>query len=176
MATKWLIDPTHSEIQFKAKHLMISTVTGHFGRFNAGFETEAEDIYTSTNIWFTADIDSISTRNNERDTHLKSEDFFNAREHGQITFRGTDFDAEGSEANLEGELTIRGVIRPVMVDVEYGGTVIDSNGKTKAGFTVSGKISRKEFGLTWNALTEAGAIVVSDDIHLYAEVQFIKQI
>ena len=175
MATTWKIDPTHSEIQFKVKHLMITTVTGYFETFDASFETESDDVHTASNIQFTADISSISTNNEQRDTHLKSADFFNAAEHEQLKFEGTNYEANGDEATLHGDLTIRGTTRPVTLKVEYGGTVVDPYGQTKAGFTVSGKISRKEFGLVWNAVTEAGAVVVSDDIRLHAEVQFVKQ-
>jgi len=175
MATTWKIDPTHSEIQFKVKHLMITTVTGYFETFDASFETENDDVHTASNIQFTADISSISTNNEQRDTHLKSADFFNAEEHEQLTFVGTNYEASGEEATLHGDLTIRGTTRPVTLKVEYGGTVVDPYGQTKAGFTVSGKISRKEFGLVWNAVTEAGAVVVSDEIRLHAEVQFVKQ-
>ena len=175
MATTWKIDPTHSEIQFKVKHLMITTVTGYFETFDASFETENDDVHTASNIQFSADISSISTNNEQRDTHLKSADFFNAEEHEQLTFVGTNYEASGEEATLHGDLTIRGTTRPVTLKVEYGGTVVDPYGQTKAGFTVSGKISRKEFGLVWNAVTEAGAVVVSDEIRLHAEVQFVKQ-
>ena len=175
MATTWKIDPTHSEVQFKVKHLMITTVTGYFESFDASFETENDDVHTASNIQFTADISSISTNNEQRDTHLKSADFFNAEEHEQLKFVGTNYEANGDQATLHGDLTIRGTSRPVTLKVEYGGTVVDPYGQTKAGFTVSGKISRKEFGLVWNAVTEAGAVVVSDDIRLHAEVQFVKQ-
>ena len=175
MATTWKIDPTHSEVQFKVKHLMITTVTGYFETFDASFETENDDVHTASNIQFTADINSISTNNEQRDTHLKSADFFNADEHEQLKFVGTNYEANGDEATVHGDLTIRGTTRPVTLKAEYGGTVVDPYGQTKAGFTVSGKISRKEFGLVWNAVTEAGAVVVSDDIKLHAEVQFVKQ-
>ena len=155
---------------------MITTITGYFGSFDASFETDGDDIYSASNIRFTAAIDSISTNNEQRDAHLKSPDFFNAEEHEQLTFVGKDFEADGSEANLLGDLTIRGITKPVSIDVEYGGTVVDPYGQIKSGFTVSGQISRKEFGLTWDTVTEAGAVVVSDDIRLLAEVQFIKQV
>ena len=175
MATQWTLDPTHSEVQFKVKHLMITTVTGYFEKFNLEVETEGDDFNTASKIEFTADIDSISTNNEQRDTHLKSADFFNAEEHAQLKFVGKRYEGSGEEAKLHGDLTIRGTTKPVTVDVEFGGIVVDPYGQTKAGFTVSGKISRKEFGLTWNAVTEAGAVVVSDDIRLLAEIQLVKQ-
>ncbi len=172
---KWTIDPTHSEIQFKVKHLMISTVTGYFKKFDLQVETESDDFSTAKKIEFTADIDSIDTNNAQRDTHLKSADFFDAETHSQLRFVGTRYEETGDEAVLHGELTLRGVTKPLTLQVAYGGIVVDPYGQTKAGFTVSGKISRKAFGLTWNAVTEAGSVVVSDDIRILAEVQLVKE-
>lgn len=176
MATKWKIDPTHSDIQFKVKHLMISTVTGHFECFDLEVETATNDFSTAGAIVFTADINSITTKNTDRDTHLKSPDFFNAAEYPQLRFEGTKYQADGDEATVLGNLTIRGITKPIKLNVELGGIVADPYGQTKAGFTVTGKISRKEFGLTWNAVTEAGSVVVSDDIKIHAEVQLVKQV
>jgi polyisoprenoid-binding protein YceI len=174
-AVKWKIDPSHSEIQFKVKHLMITTVTGYFRKFDLEVETDNEDFQTVRSIEFTADINSIDTNNEQRDTHLKSADFFDAVNHGDIRFSGRRYEVDDEEATLEGDLTIRGTTKPVKVKVEYGGTVVDPYGQTKAGFTVSGKISRKDFGLTWNAVTEAGQVVVSDEIRILGEIQLIKQ-
>jgi polyisoprenoid-binding protein YceI len=175
MATKWKIDPTHSDIQFKVKHLMISTVTGHFESFDLDVETPGEDFSKADKIIFTADINSISTKNEDRDAHLKSADFFSESEHPQLRFEGTSYEADGDEATLNGNLTIRGITKPIKLKVELGGIVQDPYGQTKAGFTVEGKISRKEFGLTWNAVTEAGGVVVSDDVKIHAEVQLVKE-
>ncbi|RYZ18943.1 MAG: polyisoprenoid-binding protein [Chitinophagaceae bacterium] len=175
MAITWKLDPTHSEVQFKVRHLMITTVTGYFKKFDLEVDTENDDFTTASRIQFSADIDSIDTNNLQRDTHLKSADFFHAEEHEQLTFVGRKYENSGDEAQLHGDLTIRGVTKPVTVDVEYGGIVVDPYGQTKAGFTVSGKISRKEFGLTWSAVTEAGQVVVSDDIKIQAEIQLVKQ-
>lgn len=172
---KWTIDPTHSEILFKVKHLMITTVTGHFKTFNLEVETATEDFTTANKIAFTADINSIDTNNAQRDTHLKSADFFNAGEYNQLTFVGKKYESNGDDAKLHGDLTIRGITKPITLNVEFGGIVVDPYGQTKAGFTVDGKISRKEFGLTWNAVTEAGSVVVSDEIKIHAEVQLVKQ-
>ncbi|HYH14121.1 MAG TPA: YceI family protein [Flavisolibacter sp.] len=175
MAITWKIDPAHSEIQFKVKHLMITTVTGYFKTFDLEVETDTEDFNTATRIEFTADINSIDTNNQQRDTHLKSADFFDAETHSQLRFVGRKYEGGGDEAKLHGDLTIRGITKPVTVDVEFGGTVVDPYGQHKAGFTIKGKISRKEFGLTWNAVTEAGQVVVSDDIRLLAEIQLVRQ-
>lgn len=175
MATTWKIDPVHSEIQFKVKHLMITTVTGYFKKFDLTVQTETDDFNTASKIEFTADIDSIETNNEQRDTHLKSADFFDAANHSQLRFVGKKYNGNGEEAKLHGDLTIRGTTHPITVNVEYGGSVVDPYGQTKAGFTVSGKISRKEFGLTWNAATEAGQVVVSDEIKIHCEIQLVKQ-
>lgn len=172
---QWAVDPTHSEVQFKVKHLMITTVTGYFKKFDAVVETETEDFATAKKIEFTADIDSIDTNNEQRDTHLKSADFFNAEEHSQLRFVGNRYEGSGDEAKLHGDLTIRGITKPITLNVEFGGMVVDPYGQTKAGFTVTGKISRKEFGLTWNAVTEAGSVVVSDDIRILSEIQLVKK-
>ena len=176
MATKWKIDPTHSEIQFKVKHLMISTVTGHFKTFDLEVETETENVQTPKRIVFTADIDSINTNNEQRDTHLKSSDFFHVEEHPQLQFEGKKYEAEEDNAKLHGDLTIRGITKPITLNIEYGGTVVDPYGQTKAGFVVNGKISRKEFGLTWSVVTEAGGVVVGDEVKLHGEIQLVKQI
>jgi polyisoprenoid-binding protein YceI len=175
MATQWKIDPGHSEIQFKVKHLMITTVTGYFKTFDLEVETETEDFTTAKRIEFTADIDSIDTNNAQRDTHLKSADFFDAENSKQLRFAGRKYEANGDEARLHGDLTIRGVTKPIALNVEFGGIVVDPYGQLKAGFTVTGKLSRKEFGLTWGAVTEAGHVVVGDEIKIHAEVQLIKQ-
>lgn len=174
--TKWVVDPAHSEVQFKVKHLMITTVTGYFRKFNVEVETEDEDFTKASKILFTADVDSIDTNNEQRDTHLKSPDFFDASTHDEVKFEGKTFEKlSENEYNLDGELTIRGTTKPVMVNVEYGGIVVDPYNQTKAGFTVTGKINRKDFGLTWSAVTEAGSVVVSDEIKLNAEIQLVKQ-
>jgi polyisoprenoid-binding protein YceI len=175
MAITWKIDPAHSEVQFKVRHLMITTVTGYFKKFDLEVVTETDDFTTASKIEFTADIDSIDTNSQQRDTHLKSADFFDAENHKQLKFIGKKYEVDGDEGKLHGDLTIRGITKPVTVKVEYGGTVIDPYGQTKAGFTVAGKISRKEFGLVWNAVTEAGQVVVSDDIRLHCEIQLVKQ-
>jgi len=154
---------------------MITTVTGYFKTFDCTVETETDDFNSTTSVIFTADVNSIDTNNEQRDTHLKSSEFFDMNKYGQVLFTGTRFDALQSEATLQGNLTIRGVTKPVTLNVDFGGTVVDPYGQQKAGFTISGKISRKEYGLTWNAVTEAGSVVVGDEIKINAEVQLIRQ-
>ncbi len=178
MATKnWVIDPTHSEIHFKIKHLMITNVTGSFDIFSLSAKTEEED-FTKAKINFTADVNSISTGNEQRDGHLKSADFFDAEKFPQIKFKATkaeSIDNDGS-FDLYGDLTIRDITKNVKLAVEFGGVVKDPYGNTKAGFTINGKINRKDFGLTWNAVTEAGGVVVSDEVRIIAEIQLIEQL
>lgn len=172
--TKWALDPTHSEVQFKVKHLMISTVTGHFKKFDANVETQGDD-FSTAKINFTADVDSITTNNEQRDGHLKTGDFFAAEEHPQIKFESTKLEKSGNDYKLHGNFTIRGVTKPVVLDVDYGGTTKDPWGNTRAGFEVNGKINRKDFGMSFNAATETGGLVVSDDVKLHSNVEFVKQ-
>src|SRR6476469_8176858 len=136
MAKQWQIDPAHSEIQFKVKHLMITTVTGYFKKFDLEVESESEDFNSASKIEFTADINSIDTNNEQRDTHLKSADFFDAASHGQIRFSGKKYEIKGNEGKLHGDMTIRGTTKPITLNIEYGGIVVDPYGQTKAGFTV----------------------------------------
>lgn len=175
MPTKWVVDPVHSEIQFKVKHLMITTVTGYFRKYDLQVETEGDDFTTASRIVFTADVDSIDTNSAQRDTHLKSGDFFEAERHKQLTFTGKKYQKAGDEYQLTGDLSIRGTTKPITLNVEFAGIVVDPYGQTKAGFTVDGKVSRKEYGLRWNAVTEAGQVVVSDEIKIHCEIQLIKQ-
>ena len=167
--TKWNIDPTHSEISFKVKHMMISTVTGHFEDINASVETETENFINAA-FNFTAKTDSVNTKNNDRDAHLKSDDFFNAEAYPEMIFNSKSFDG----SSLVGDLTIRDITKEIALDVDFNGVAVDPYGQTKAGFEITGSINRKDFNLTWNAVTEAGSIVVSDTIKLIADLQFIK--
>jgi polyisoprenoid-binding protein YceI len=174
-ATKWVIDPMHSEVQFKVKHLVISTVTGFFKSFEGSLETVNDD-FEDAEISFALNIDSVDTNQSHRDEHLKSADFFDAAQYPQITFKSTSFKKTGDdEFELTGDLTIKDVTKPVTLDVEYGGSTDDFYGNTKAGFEVTGKINRKEFGLTYDGVTEAGSVVLGEDIKLLINVQFAKQ-
>jgi polyisoprenoid-binding protein YceI len=173
--TKWVLDPMHSEVQFKVKHLVISTVSGFFKSFEGELDTENDD-FTDAKISFSLDINSIDTNQSPRDEHLKSAEFFDAEKYPKITFKSTSFTKTGDdEYKLAGDLTVKDVTKPVTLDVEFGGAADDFYGNTKAGFEISGKINRKEFGLTWSGVTEAGAVVVGEDIKLLINVQFAKQ-
>ena len=169
------LDAMHSEITFKVKHLMISTVTGSFTKFDATLEAEAAD-FSDAKINFNADVNSISTSNEQRDGHLKSADFFDAEKYPAISFVSTSFkQVDGSDYKLTGDLTIKDVTKPVTLDVEYGGAMTDFYGQSKVGFELAAKISRAEYGLTWSAVTEAGGVVVSDEVKLILSVQLVKQ-
>lgn len=172
--TTWTIDPMHSEIGFKVKHLVISTVSGKFKAFEGSIEAEGDD-FNNAKISFSADIDSIDTGVTDRDVHLKSPDFFDAANHPKLNFKSTDFTRkEGSDYVLQGNITIKGVTKPITLNVEYGGTGPNAYGQTVAGFELKGKINRKDFGLNWSAVTEAGGIVVSDDVKLVMNVEVVK--
>ncbi len=175
MTTKWILDPLHTEVQFKAKHLLISTVTGSFTKFDGTVETDGENFETAR-IHFEIDANSLTTGAEQRDTHLRSDDFFNAEKYPKITFDSSSMKKiSGDKYELTGDLTIRDITKTVKLDVEFGGSMVDFYGNKKAGFEVTGKINRKEFGLKWHAVTEAGGIVVGDEIKMVCQVQFAKQ-
>ena len=170
----WALDPTHSEIGFKVKHLMITNVSGSFTQFNVEASSE-DETFSKANIVFTADIDSITTNNEQRDGHLKSPDFFDAANHPQLIIKADGLDGVGENRKLNGTLTMRRVTKPVSLNVEFGGVAKDPWGNTKAGFTLSGVVNRKDFGLNWNAPVEAGGVLVSEEVKLHAEIQLVKQ-
>ena len=174
MAT-YKIDPAHSEIKFKVKHLMITNVTGEFKTFDATMESDKED-FSDAKISFAADVDSISTNQEQRDDHLKSDDFFNAEKFPKLTFASKELKhVSGSDYKLIGDLTIRDITKEVVLDVEFGGRMTDAYGQDKAGFELTGKISRSAFGLKWSAVTEAGGVVVGDEVKLQLAAQMVKQ-
>jgi polyisoprenoid-binding protein YceI len=175
-ATKWVIDTHHSEISFKAKHLVITTVTGKFKDFSGEVETGNDD-FRGAKINFTAIVDSIDTGSEGRDGHLKSPEFFDSAAFPEIKFEGTDL-VKVSDYNytLTGNLTLKNVTKPITLEVEYAGIHKDPfYGKTKAGFEINGKIQRKDFGLTWDVITEAGGAVVSNDIRIHCNIQLDRQ-
>jgi polyisoprenoid-binding protein YceI len=174
--TKWTIDPVHSDIQFKVKHLMITTVTGTFQEFGADIEVEGDDL-SKASVHFWANVASVTTGNEQRDAHLKSPDFFDTEKHPKLEFRATgakDVDHDGSWTLL-GDLTINGITKPISLDVEWGGVVRDPWGNTKAGVTINGKIDRKQWNLNWNTALEAGGVLVSDEVRISCDVQLAKQ-
>jgi len=173
--TKWVIDSMHSEVQFKVKHLMISTVTGSFGKFSGTVTTQSED-FENAEIQFSLDVNSISTNQEMRDNHLKGEDFFQAGKYPTIDFKSSSFKKTiDTSYALVGNLTMKGITKEVELNVGFGGESKDSRGNLKAGFEISGTINRKDFGLTYNALTETGGLALSENIKLIANIQVARQ-
>lgn len=170
--TKWVLDPSHSELVFKVKHLMITNVKGEFRRFRA--EIDGED-FTNATIRATIDASSIFTNDDTRDAHLKNADFFDVENHKELSFEGRAHKLDEENYQLKGLLTIKGISKEVTFDVEYGGVNKDPWGNEKAGFSLNGKINRKEWDLTWNATLETGGVLVSDEVKISADVQFIKK-
>ena len=171
---KWVIEPVHSEITFAVRHMMINNVTGHFRKFDATAETTGED-FTTAKVHFITNVESIDTNNAQRDGHLKSADFFDMQNFPQIKFESNRFEKINDvKYKLHGDLTMRGVTHPITLDVQYGGTIKDPWGNIRAGFTIDGKLNRKDFGLNWSQLTEAGGLVAGNDVKLHANVEFIE--
>lgn len=170
--TTWKIDPAHSEVNFKVKHLVVSTVRGHFDNFNATIETSKED-FSDAIIKFEADVNSINTNNEQRDTHLKSADFFDAENHPKMTFESTSIKKlSDNEIEVNGKLTLRGVTKEITLNVIYNGVVSGFGDVKVAGFEISTKLNRFDYGLQWNALTEAGGVVVSNEVKIEIQAEF----
>ena len=176
MATTWTLDPAHSEVGFKIKHLMITNVKGNFGTYTVNAETEGED-FTKAKISFEAEVASVNTNNEQRDGHLKAPDFFDAEKFPKITFEATEVENVDHDGSYEllGNLTIKGISKPIKLDVEFGGVIHDLWGGVRAGFTINGKINRKDWGLTWNAVTESGGMLVAEVLNITCEIQLVKQ-
>ena len=173
--TKWAIDPTHSEIGFKVKHMMFTNVSGKFGTYEATIATE-DDNFENASIEFSADINSIDTNNADRDNHLKSADFFDADNHPKLTFKASSFTKiDGHNYELTGDLSIKGVTKTVKFPVEFSGLMKDPWGNTKAGLNIDGKINRKDWGLNWNSALETGGVLVGEEVKLNIELQLAKQ-
>src|SRR5690554_6890287 len=174
--TIWAIDPTHSELTFKVKHLMITNVKGEFRNFSASVESEGED-FSRAKVTAAVDAGSIDTNNSDRDNHLRSADFFDVENYREITFEGTAFNKlDEDNYQLKGDLTIKGTSKEIVLDVDFGGFVKDLYGNEKAGFSIQGKFNRKDWGLNWHAALEAGGVMVSEEVRLNAEVQFVKEV
>jgi len=172
----WTLDPTHSELQFKVKHLMISTVTGQFSRFKANVETDGDD-FTNAKVQFEAEIDSISTNNEQRDAHLKNGDFFDALKYPSIIFENEKMEKiDADEYKLYGTLTMHGISKKIVLNAEFGGITKDPWGNTRTGFSVTGKINRSDFEMTFGSVTETGGLLLGDEVKIIANVQFVKQV
>ncbi len=172
--TKWALDLSHSEVGFKVKHLMITNVSGAFEKFDGTVEA-SDDTFADAEIKFTADIASITTYSEQRDAHLKGAEFFDAEKFPHMIIEATGLEGTGENRKLHANITLHGVTKAVALDVDFGGVAKDPWGNTKAGFSINGKINRKDFGLNWNAPTEAGGVLVSEEVRLHAEIQLLKQ-
>lgn len=174
--TKWVIDKAHSEIGFKVRHLMITNVKGIFKEYKASIYTTGEDFLTAE-IDFWMDPSSIETRDESRDKHLRSIDFFDTDHFKEITFTGNTVESEDKKGLYElwGNLTIRGITKKIKLEVEMEGLATDLEGKRKAGFIINGKISRKDWNIQWNAPLETGGVLVGDKIEIYCEVQLTPE-
>lgn len=174
--TMWKVDPTHSEVQFKVKHLVITTVTGYFKKFGGSVKSPGPREFDGAEVEFTVNTDSIDTNVNDRDNHLRSEEFFSSQKHPKMQFREGKMKKTGDDKFvINGKLTIREHTQLIELTAELGGIVKDGYGQTKAGFEINGKLKRKEYGLAWDQVTEAGSVVVGDEVRLQLNVQIILQ-
>jgi len=174
MAT-YKIDQSHSEVTFKVKHLMIASASGKFTEYEATLKSNKED-FSDAVVTFEGNAASITTGNEQRDTHLRSDDFFNAEKYPKITFKSTSLKkTSGDNYKLYGDLTIRDITKPIELKVTYNGTIVDPWGNTRLGFEIEGKVNRHEYGLKWNAVTETGGLVVGPDVRIHANVELVKQ-
>ncbi|HLX91027.1 MAG TPA: YceI family protein [Puia sp.] len=173
--TKWVLDPTHSILGFKIKHLMISNVSGTFKNFSAEVKTNGTD-FTSAQIDLTAEMESIFTNNEQRDAHLRASDFFEVEHYPVLQFRSTKIEKIDNDTfALYGELTLKGITRPVKLHVAYNGVAKDPWGGERAGFVITGKINRSEWGINFNGVLEKGGVVLSDEVRIESELQLVKQ-
>ncbi len=171
----WTLDTVHSEVAFKVKHLLVTNVTGHFKQFSGTVSQPSTDFADAT-ITFEADVDSIDTKNEQRDGHLKSADFFDAANYPKLTFVSTKIDRlSDDEYQITGDMTIRGTTKPVTLNATFNGQGPGFGGTTVAGFELAGKINRFDFGLHWTAVTEAGGLIVSDEVKLVVNAELVKQ-
>jgi len=177
MKTKWVIDPAHSEVGFRVRHLMVTNIKGHFTEYDASIYTTGEDFMTAE-IDFWVNAASITTGAPDRDAHLKSADFLDVENHPQIHFIGNSYETVDNDGSYElyGDLIIRGISKRIKLDVEFGGLVKDPWGNEKAAISVNGKVNRKDWGLNWNAALEAGGVLVGDEVHIDCEFQLTKSI
>jgi polyisoprenoid-binding protein YceI len=173
--TKWVLDPTHSEVQFKIRHLMISTVTGQFNKFEGTIETEDDD-FTTAKAHFSAEVTSINTNNEQRDAHLKNVDFFDGDNHPQITFESEKMEKVDEENyKVYGIFTMRGISKKIILDAEFGGAATDPWGNSRVGFSLSGKINRKDFGVSFGLLADTGGVALANEVKMIVNAQFVKQ-
>lgn len=172
--TQWMADTAHSEIGFKVKHMMVTNVSGKFEDYDVVVLTDGED-FTTAEVTFRARTTSVNTGAEARDNHLRSADFFDSAEYPEMIFKSTGVKkTHENEFVMMGDLTIKNITNQVQLHVDFGGILKDPWGNDKAGFSLNGKINRKEWGLNWNAALEAGGVLVADDVRLNVEIQFVK--
>jgi polyisoprenoid-binding protein YceI len=171
---KFVLDPLHSDVSFKIKHLMISNVTGQFSKFDATMESESED-FSDAKMWFQADVASINTNIADRDNHLRSADFFDVENHPHMTFNSTSVEKNGDSYIISGDLTIRGVAKPIQLNGKYNGSDVDAYGQTKYGFELEGVLNRKDWGLTFNLEGGKGSLIIGDEVRLNIGIQMMEQ-
>jgi polyisoprenoid-binding protein YceI len=173
--TKWVLDPTHSQLGFKIKHLMITNVSGSFKNFQAEVETNQTD-FSTAQINLTAEMESISTNNEQRDAHLRNADFFEVEKYPELKFRSTKVEKTNVDTfALYGELTLKGITKPVKLHVEYNGVAKDPWGGERAGFVITGKINRSDWGVNFNGVLETGSVMLSEEVKITGEIQLVKQ-
>ena len=172
--TKWAFDPTHSELSFKIKHLMITNVSGSYKTFHVEVKTDGDD-FTTAQIVATADISSINTNNEQRDAHLRNADFFEAEKYPELLFRSTKVESVDDETfNLYGDLTMKGITKPVKLIVEHSSLTKDPWGGERTGFVITGKINRSDWGIGFNGVLETGGLVLGEEVKLHSEIQLVK--
>lgn len=172
--TKWTFDQAHTDVMFSVTHLVISTVTGYFRNFNGTVVTNGNN-FNNAKIKFTIQTKSVDTGNEKRDEDLRSKSFFYVKKYPEIIFKSTSFKkVEGNNYKLTGNLTMRGITKPVILNVQYNGMVKDPWGNLKAGFKITGSLNRFDFGLKWNALLEAGGAIVSKKVKLIINAELKK--
>lgn len=170
----WKIDPTHSEVGFKVKHMMFTNVNGKFKEYDSQLQFD-ENAFENAKLSFKADIASIDTNNTDRDNHLKSADFFNADQYPELNFQSTQIKGTGNEFEITGDLNLHGVTKPVTLQAEYSGVMKDPWGNNKVGLNITGKINRKDFGLNYNAALETGGVLISELVQINIELQLTEE-
>jgi polyisoprenoid-binding protein YceI len=173
--TTWQIDPAHTSVEFAVKHMMIATVKGRFAEVAAELELDEENPAKSR-VAVAVDVASIDTRQDQRDAHLRSPEFFDAETHPKLTFASKRIDGSlDGDFRIVGDLTMRGVTREVTLDASFGGDGKDPWGNARRAFTAKGKVDRRDYGLTWNQTLETGGILVSDDVKISIDAEFVKK-
>lgn len=173
-ASTWAIDSAHSNVEFAVKHMMVSTVKGRFHGVEGTFAIDEAQPERSS-ITASIDVASVDTGVEQRDEHLRSDDFFNAERFPKLAFQSTRIEQDGDAWKMTGDLTIRDVTRSVVFDVEFDGRGVDAYGKDRAGFSAQTKISRKDFGVHWNGLIETGGVVVGDTVRISLNISVVRQ-